>query len=127
MPRRGIATILSLIYCGTISITARFQRSVVGALQEIAADAPATVEDAVLYCTQNVSLAGDRYSLSFVWPALTVRAIALSQSSPTPHTSELARVVVSEALGAPLAAPALATAPFTVRLAPWKAATVIIP
>src|ERR671926_1912033 len=36
-----------------------------------------------------------------VWFAPSVRAVALSQSPPTPNTQELSRVVVRVAVGAP--------------------------
>src|ERR1700693_4865368 len=46
-----------------------------------------------------------------VWLAPTVRAVALSQSVPTPKTHDPFRVVTSVAVGAALAALALLVAP----------------
>jgi len=72
-----------------------------------------------------------RYWLTMVWLDGTVRAIALSQSLPTPNTHEPLRVVISDALGAPEAALALAVAPIApeppvpVASAPVKVTTVI--
>lgn len=66
-----------------------------------------------------------------VCPAGTVRAMALSQSLPTPKTQELATVVVRLAEGAPEDALALAVAPMApdppvpLLLAPVKVTTVI--
>ena len=70
---------------------------------------------------------GLKYWSTSVWPAPSVRATALSQSTPTPQTQLSARVVVSEADGAPVAALAAPTAPSVVVSAPVKAATVIAP
>ena len=57
-----------------------------------------------------------------VWFDGTVRAMALSQSLPTPKTQELATVVVRLAVGAPEAALAVPVAPMPVPavLAPVK-------
>src|SRR5439155_15243478 len=53
--------------------------------------------------------------------------MALSQSLPTPQIHEPARVVMSVAVGAPLAALPPMVAPLKLRSAPIKAATVIEP
>src|SRR5262249_32426993 len=53
--------------------------------------------------------------------------MALSQSLPTANSQELARVVVSDAVGAPDTAPAEAVAPLTLVLAPVNDTTVIPP
>src|SRR5208337_1936905 len=66
-----------------------------------------------------------------VWLAPSVRAVALSQSSPTPKTQELFLVVARLPVGAPEAALALALAPMApaplapVASAPIKLTTVI--
>ncbi len=54
-----------------------------------------------------------RNSSTLVWLGPTVRSVALSQSLPTPHIQEPARVVVSESEGAPVAPLADAVAPST--------------
>ena len=112
---------------GTTSAAAKFQRSVVGAVSLSVTLVPAVGVIAVCRWTQNVSPAGARYSLTFVWPGPTVRAVALSQSLPLPHTHEPGRVVVSETVGAPLAALAPPVAPTAAVSAPTKLTTVIEP
>src|SRR5919107_235114 len=54
---------------------------------------------------------GGRYWWSRTCPAPTVRLVALSKSLPTPTTHDLSRVVVSVAVGVPLAELADAIAP----------------
>lgn|SRR5512146_1467822 len=67
-----------------------------------------------------------------VWFAPRVRAVALSQSLPTPKTQELFRVVTKLAEGAPEAALIAAVAPIAPEpplpevSAPWKATTVML-
>src|SRR5262245_58654185 len=110
-----------------ISISERFQRSVVGAVSLIVTDVPALVVAAVWRCTQKVSPTDARYSSTLVWPGPTVRAVARSQSLPTAQTSEPAFVVVRLPVGAPVAPFAVPTAPSLVTSAPMNDATVIDP
>jgi len=65
---------------------------------------------AVLRCTQYVSPVGRNWCSS-VWAGRTDRAVARSQSLPTPNTHELSRVVINAAVGAPDAADAELMAP----------------
>ncbi len=74
-----------------------------------------------------MSPAGARYSSTFVCPAGTVRAVARSQSLPTPQTHEPARVVVAVTAGPPLAALAAPLAFSAARSAPLSATTLIEP
>jgi hypothetical protein len=76
----------------------------------------------VLDCAQNVPAAGSRNSCNIDWPAPTVRATAPSQSLPTPSTKDPAAVVVTDPVGAPVAAFVAAVAPTP--LAPLYATTV---
>ena len=106
-----------------ISIAARFQRSAVGAVSLIVATLPVVETGAVRDWTQKVSpTAVSTHWCAIVWPAPGVRAMAAFQSLPTPYTSEPARVVVNDTLGAPVSAPAEAAAP--VPPAPRNATTV---
>ena len=66
---------------------------------------------AVRRCTQYVSLTGARNWWTIVWPEPIVRATALSQSTPTPHTHEFALVVVTMPVCGPLAPLADSVAP----------------
>jgi len=72
----------------------------VGAVSLIVTVVPAG-ERVVTLCTQKVSPDVARYEWITVWLGPAVRAIALSQSSPSPITQELALVVTREAVGAP--------------------------
>ena len=98
---------------GRISTAARFHRSLVGAVSFSVAWTPLSAFVEVCRWTQKVSPTGARYSSTLVWFEPTVRAAAASQSSPTPHTWEPARVLVSDTDGAPVAALAPAVAPST--------------
>ena len=91
---------------GRTSISARFQRSAVGAVSLIVTVVPAVEVGEFCRWVQKVSPLGLRNWSTIVWLEPTVRAVALSQSSPTPQTQEPARVVMREAEGAPLAADA---------------------
>src|SRR4051794_32793396 len=102
---------------------ARFQRSLVGAVSLIVTTDPAAPAGAVRRCDQNVSPTEvSTHWLTTDWPDPTVRATELSQSLATANTREPARVVVSDALGAPEAALAAWTAPMPE--VAWKATTV---
>ena len=101
------------VTAGRTSIEAMFQRSVVGAESLRVTLVPASGVGAVWRCTHIVSPTEARNSSTFVWLAPTVRAVALSQSLPTPQTHAPARVVVSETEGAPVAALAAAVDPST--------------
>jgi hypothetical protein len=90
-----------------------FQRSAVGAMSLRLTVVPPTGVGEVWRCTQNVSPTEARNSSTLVWFGPTVRAVALSQSLPTPQTQAPARVVVRETDGPPLAAPSAAVAPST--------------
>ena len=76
-------------------------RSVVGSVSLIVTVVPLKRTGEESICTQYVSSTGARYWCTSVCTEPTVRAIALSQSSPTPTTSEPFAVVVKEAVGAP--------------------------
>src|ERR687888_390171 len=65
----------------------------------------------IMLCTQYVSPMVARYWNTRLWFEGTVRAMALSQSLPTPKIQELLRVVVRLAVGAPEATLPLAVAP----------------
>ena len=65
---------------------------------------PAAGVGAICRWVQKVSPLGLRNWSTSVWPGPTVRAVALSQSSPTPQTQLPERVVTSETEGAPDAA-----------------------
>ena len=123
----GIVGACVSVPAGTTSTAAKFQRSVVGAVSLSVTLVPAAGVAAFCRWTQKVSPAGARYSLTFVWLLPTVRATARSQSLPAPHTHEPGRVVVSETLGAPVAALAPAVAPVAAVSAPLKLTTVIDP
>ena len=112
---------------GSTSTAARFQRSLVGAVSFRVTAVPGSGVAAFWRCTHSVSPTEARYSSTFVCPLPTVRAVALSQSLPTPQTQEPARVVVSVTVGAPVAALAPALATGALRSAPLKATTVIEP
>src|SRR3954454_5238312 len=112
---------------GSISIVARFPRSVVGAMSLHVTTVPPAGVGSMKRCTQNVSPAGARYSATFVWPEPTVCAVARSQSLPTPHTHAPGREVVSEAAGAPVVALPVPVAGTEVVSAPVKVAIVIEP
>ena len=76
---------------------------------------PAAPVAALEYCDQNVSpVAVSTYWWSIVWLGPSVRAAALSQSLPAAYTSDASPVVLSETLGAPLAAPPVADAPMPI-------------
>ena len=72
---------------------------------------PAAGVAALLRCTQKVAPTHGMYSCTIVCPDPTVRDAEPSQSLPTPNTHELALVVVSVAVGAPVAALADRVAP----------------
>lgn len=73
---------------------------------------PAAGVTAAMRCTQKVSPVEVATSwCTIVWFDGTVRAVALSQSLPTPKTQELLRVVVRLAVGAPVAAFPVPVAP----------------
>src|ERR1700720_2582120 len=82
-------------------------------------------------CTQKVSSPDTRSWWTKVWFVPTVRADDPSQSSPTPNTQELLRVVTRLAVGAPVPAlpvPVAPTAPepfVPVVSTPLKVTTVI--
>ena len=112
---------------GSTSTAAKFQRSAVGAVSFSVTAVPGSGVAAFCRCTQKVSPTEARYSSAFVCPPPTVRAVALSQSLPTPQTQEPARVVVTVTVGAPVAALAPALATGAVRSAPARATMVIEP
>ena len=73
---------------------------------------PAAAVDAIWDCIQNVSPAAvSTHWWTSVWPLPGVRGSARSQSLPTPHTHELAAVVVSVTFGAPEVALPVTEAP----------------
>ena len=96
---------------GRTSTTLKLYRSVVGDVSLIVTAVPLNGIGALCICIQYVSPDVEKYSCKIVWLGPTTLAMALSQSLPTPSTMELLRVVVSEAVGAPEAALALAVAP----------------
>src|SRR4051794_36820637 len=84
---------------------------------------PAFATAFVNRCVQNVSPTRvSTHSWTMVWPAPNVRAVARSQSFPTPYTSDPPTVVVNDTVGAPVAAFAEPVAPTPA--APWNATTV---
>ena len=86
---------------------------------------PAVGTAAIMFCTQYASLvATTMSSCTMVWFAPTVRATPPSRSVPTPYTNDPACVVVSNTLGAPVAALAPAEAPTPA--APTNATTVSV-
>src|SRR5262249_3655622 len=97
---------------GIISTTAKFHWSAIGAVTPSVTTVPALSIPAAVVCTQNVSpTALSTHWCTIVWPAPSVRASALSQSFPTPNTSDPAFVVVSVAEAAPVDALCFADAP----------------
>ena len=111
---------------GRISIRDIFHLSFVGAVSLIVTEEGAVaVPGAVWRCVQNVSPLLARNSSTLVCPLPTVRGVALDQSFPTPQTQEPVRVVVSEAVGAPVGPFAPPTAPSVDVSAPVKVATVM--
>src|SRR3954452_13660380 len=90
-------------------------------------EVPAAGVVVVRRCVQYVSPLGLKYWSTCVWPLPSVLAVAPSQSTPTPQTQLFARVVVSEAVGAPVAALPVPTAPRVDSSAPVNAATFNVP
>src|SRR6185503_13965511 len=81
----GTAMVAGGAVADTISIDARFQRSVAGAVSLIVATVPAAATGAERACTQNVSpTLVFTHSWTIVWLAPTVRGSAVVQSLPTP-------------------------------------------
>ena len=108
---------------GSTSTAARFHRSAVGAVAEMVTGVPAAGVGALRAWVQNVSPADvSTHWCTMVCPAGSVRAMAESQSLPTPYTHEPDWVVVRPTVGAPLPPLPLALAPMPE--APWNATTV---
>ncbi|WP_261375050.1 hypothetical protein [Arthrobacter sp. KBS0702] len=113
-------------WAGLISMRDKFHLSFVGAVSLMrTVDGAVAVPGAVWRCVQNVPPAPARNSSTLVWPAPTVRATARLQSLPAPHTQEPVRVVVREAVGAPVGPLDPPTAPSVDVSAPVKVATVM--
>ncbi len=69
----------------TISTAAKLNRSVVGAVSLSCTTAPAIAVRVVVFCTQYVSPVGVlSHWCAIAWLAPSVRAVAPSQSLPTP-------------------------------------------
>ena len=100
-----------MLAAGRTSTTARFQRSVVGAVSLIVTGVLPSAVAAVCRCTHIVSPTDARNSSTLVCPVPTVRARARSQSLPTPQTQDPAREVVRETVGPPVDAPPAAEIP----------------
>src|SRR5262245_44132515 len=99
------------------STTAKFQRSVVGAVTPIVTMVPALSIFAAVTCVQNVSpTLVSTHWCTVVWPERSVRPMALSQSDPTPKMSADGLVVVRATDGAPVDALCFAEAPTTLVL-----------
>src|SRR5204863_13521 len=84
---------------------------VVGSVSLNSTTVPAAAAGSTVLCTQNVSPVGSNAWNTSTWPSAGIRATALSQSFPTPYTSDPVAVDVTATRGAPLGALAAANAP----------------